>query len=343
MAQLKTERLIELVGLLLKNRYPVSKARIRAALPQYAALGDDSFDRTFERDKKELRGLGIPLKVYTIAGREEVTSSAAAATLDADEIGYAIDRGEYYLPQLDFSAEEWAAIALAGAGQQPQGGEAAALDSLMRKVACQRPAGAASPAAQPELGVSRGQRAEAKSEQQNLALLEQAVQEKVRVEFDYHTIKRDSTERRQADPYVLVYNGGVWYLVGHCHLRDDIRVFKLTRISRLKLLRKLPRFTIPENFRKEDYLGRKAWEFPAGPPQEVVLAADPGQGWLLKRDLGNRAQWDKKGASATVMVSNMAPFISWAAANCDRVRIVSPREAADKVAARLKQTAAQYR
>ena len=341
MAQSKTERLIELIGLLLKHRYPVSKARIRSSIPQYAALGDDSFDRTFERDKKELRGLGVPLKVYTIAGREEVTSPAAAATLDADEVGYAVDRAEYYLPQLDFSAEEWTAIALVGAGGAAV--NEVALDSLMHKIACQRPAGAAAPAAQPELGVAGSQRAEAKLEQQNLALLERAVQENVRVEFDYHTIRRDSTERRQADPYVLVYNGGVWYLVGHCHLRHDIRVFKLSRISKLKLLTKLPPFTIPGNFRKEDYLGRKAWEFPAGPPQEVRIQAAAEHAWLVKRELGTGARWDRQGTTAVLNVSNMAPFISWAAANCDRARIIAPREAADKVAQRLQWTKSLYK
>ena len=61
-AQVKTERLLNLVIALLSTRMPLSKARIRAAVPQYhGTASDEAFDRMFERDKDELRELGIPL------------------------------------------------------------------------------------------------------------------------------------------------------------------------------------------------------------------------------------------------------------------------------------------
>ena len=57
----KTERLLNLVICLLYTRQPLSKQRIRAAVPQYGeAASDEAFDRMFERDKDELRDLGIP-------------------------------------------------------------------------------------------------------------------------------------------------------------------------------------------------------------------------------------------------------------------------------------------
>ncbi|MEP7192979.1 MAG: WYL domain-containing protein, partial [Actinomycetota bacterium] len=57
----KTERLLNLVICLLYTRRPLSKAKIRDAVPQYgSSVSDEAFDRMFERDKDELRELGIP-------------------------------------------------------------------------------------------------------------------------------------------------------------------------------------------------------------------------------------------------------------------------------------------
>ncbi len=340
MAQSKTTRLLDLIALLLARTVPVTKERIRTGIPGYGELEGESFDRVFERDKNELRTLGIPLKAYAIADRAEVSDPRAAARL-GKECGYLIDRAEYFLPQLDFSVEEWAAISLAGpaAARLKDKDLSAALHSLMQKVLCQRPAGAA---ARPEVGLAPGQRADTAAESANLAKLQEAVRDNIRCEFTYYTIKRDTAAKRQADPYVLVYNGGIWYLIGHCHLRGDDRMFKVSRISGLKLLRSAPRFTIPGGFDKKQFLGRKAWQFAAGPPQEVVLEVPPEHRWLVKHELQDSAVWDDKKGIARIMVRNPDPFVRWACANWDRARINAPRELARLVEQRVERTRARY-
>src|SRR5690606_14597349 len=65
-ATVKTERLLNLVIALLYTRQPMSKSRIRRAVPQYQDASDEAFDRMFERDKVELRKLGIPLRTEII-------------------------------------------------------------------------------------------------------------------------------------------------------------------------------------------------------------------------------------------------------------------------------------
>ena len=63
----KTERLLNLVLVLLYTRRPLSKAQIRTLVPQYGATAStEAFDRMFERDKDELRGLGVPLATEEI-------------------------------------------------------------------------------------------------------------------------------------------------------------------------------------------------------------------------------------------------------------------------------------
>jgi len=96
-AAAKTERLLNLVICLLYTRMPLSKAKIRSFVPQYGTTAsDEAFNRMFERDKDELRDLGIPL----------VTE--AFDPLFEDEPGYRIDRRDYALPEISFAADELA-------------------------------------------------------------------------------------------------------------------------------------------------------------------------------------------------------------------------------------------
>ena len=101
---MKLERLLDLVALLLETDQPLSRHEIRNHLPPGAYAEDEvAFRRTFERDKDELRGMGLPIAVDTVPGTDP--------PLD----GYSIRRSEFEadLPILD--AEEMASLALASA------------------------------------------------------------------------------------------------------------------------------------------------------------------------------------------------------------------------------------
>jgi proteasome accessory factor B len=40
---------------------------------------------------------------------------------------------------------------------------------------------------------------------------------------------------RCVDPYGILFSGGEWYLVGYCHLRGEVRTFKVVRIQALEI------------------------------------------------------------------------------------------------------------
>ena len=95
----KTERLLNLLIMLLVQRHYVSKERIRAIL--YADASDDAFEKMFERDKEELRSLGVPIEV---------------GQMDAyfdDEPGYRVRADEFALPEIALESDEAAVVALA--------------------------------------------------------------------------------------------------------------------------------------------------------------------------------------------------------------------------------------
>src|SRR5258706_2069122 len=105
MAARRAERLVNLVICLLSTRQFISAERIRDAVPGYEAADgspstDEAFKRMFERDKAELRDLGIPLDT----GRN--------SHFDSDE-GYRISRRDYELPPIEFDPAEATAIGLA--------------------------------------------------------------------------------------------------------------------------------------------------------------------------------------------------------------------------------------
>lgn len=67
-------------------------------------------------------------------------------------------------------------------------------------------------------------------DENTLIVLSTAAQERQSVKFVYRSWRDEVTERH-FDPYGVVYNEGYWYTAGHCHLRQDLRTFRLDRIQ----------------------------------------------------------------------------------------------------------------
>ena len=110
----KLERLMNLVAALLHTSAPVSADVLRARVEGYDTTAG-AFRRQFERDKEDLREMGVPIRVESIPGSDP--------PLD----GYRIERSEYYLPDPGLDAEELAALHLATrtvpvAGPRPPSG-----------------------------------------------------------------------------------------------------------------------------------------------------------------------------------------------------------------------------
>ena len=101
-----------------------------------------------------------------------------------------------------------------------------------------------------------------------LSALSEAAQQHQQVSISYETWSGEKTER-DFDPYGIVFNDGYWYTAGYCHLRQDLRTFRLDRISKLE-----PRktsFTAPENFGVLDYVLKSVTMMPGTRQVEAVL------------------------------------------------------------------------
>jgi len=210
MAATKSERLVNLVICLLASRTFVTKERLRRVLEPYRNCPtDEAFERMFERDKEELRELGVPLEVGSTDAYFE------------DEVGYRIAPGEYALPELDLEPDEAQALGAAARFWQQATLAQAASSALLKLKAAGVEVGPASP-----VGIEPRVRAEAPAFE---PLLE-AVYERQVVRFSYRRGDGD-VRSREVEPWTIDSWRGRWYLAGYDLGRADERIFRLDRIA----------------------------------------------------------------------------------------------------------------
>ncbi len=84
-----------------------------------------------------------------------------------------------------------------------------------------------------------------------MAALRDCMAQNKRVSLRYHSFARVETDRK-VDPYALSFRWGNWYLIGYCHLRDEMRTFRIDRISDVRGLKET--FEFPHDFDAKTYM-----------------------------------------------------------------------------------------
>ena len=257
----KTERLLNLILALKSARRPVSKQKIRESLPAYAAAtSDEAFDRMFERDKDELRELGIPL-----------VTSVIDPVFD-DELGYRIDKREYALPEISFEPDEVAALSLA-ARTWTRASLAGPAATGLRKL---RAAGVAMDEAS-LVGIEPVVR----TTEEAFEPLRRAVRDRREVTFGYRKPDAESSTRH-LQPWGLAQWHGRWYLTGHDLDRGAARVFRVGRIdTTVTASGPTGAYDIPENH--DPRMMVDSTQVPTSPPRVATLRVRDGSGNALRR------------------------------------------------------------
>jgi proteasome accessory factor B len=205
----RAERLVNLVLCLLSTRQYLAADRIREIVPGYSdAPTEEAFFRMFERDKTELRELGVPLEI----GRNPSS--------DLPD-GYRIARRDYELGDIDLEPDEAAAVALAVRLWDSPELTGAAHGALLKLRAAGVDVDQSSPAlVEPKV----------RTTEPAFAPLLAAVQEGQAVTFDYRRPSPAELRKRTIEPWGVVSWRGRWYVVGHDRDRKAPRCFRLSRI-----------------------------------------------------------------------------------------------------------------
>ncbi|MEV5507240.1 helix-turn-helix transcriptional regulator [Streptomyces orinoci] len=295
MAIAKAERLMNLALCLLGTRRPLSKRELRGSIEAYieafgpgsgAAFGsvngsgvttqgsDDAFNRMFERDKEDLRELGLIIE--TVEGVD-------------GETGYLARRDSNRLPPITLDVAEAAALGLAAKVWQ-QARLAAAANGALQKLAA-----AGMPPAEDPYGTQSALEPRIPVHEAAFEPLMLAARDRRPVVFEYRKANAARPEQRQVEPWTLECWRGHWYLAGWDRDRQAERVFRLSRITGKVRSRSLP-FTapVPDHVTVRETVESWAGETATGTARIKVRA---GHGYPLRaralkvRELGEG--WDE--------------------------------------------------
>jgi proteasome accessory factor B len=300
----KLERLLNLTALLLAARIPVTAERIQRELgyPEDQA----AFRRAFERDKDELRSMGIPLRVERVPGRVPEVD------------GYRIPREEYALRDPGLTTDELAALHLAASAVQVEGMSPTA--GLLKL------GGLVPTAGGHEIGV----RVANLPADPNLSVLFGAVSSRSRVRLRYHD------RERELDPYRLEFQRGRWYLTGYDHSRDEERNFRLDRIEGPVVALDGPSFEAPAT--ATPGRARGPWALGGDPVINAKVLIDGPQARWAMQHLGPDSIISVDGEDAVVVelpVTNRNAFRSFVLGFLEHAEVLEPPELRDEMVAWL--------
>lgn len=339
-SRIRTERLVNLVICLLSTRRFLTAAQIAATVPGYEhdpndAKDHEAFQRKFERDKAELRDLGIPLE------------TGASSAFEA-EPGYRITRRDYALPDIPLAPDEAAAVGIA-ARLWRHAGLAEAASSGLAKL---RAAGIdVDP--QATLGVEPVVTVDAA-----FAPLTTATRNRQAVTFDYRVPEADSATRRRLQPWGVVCWRGRWYVVGYDLDRRAERCFRLSRmVSAVRRDGPTGAYELPEKLDLISYVAH-SYSHPEHTKRATLLVS-PGRAAGVRRwaesvtpsdplapDGGAASEAparsgpdtaSRRGDVVVIGYSDPCGFASWIVGYGADVEVVEPTEVRDAVIGHLRE------
>src|SRR5665213_1744518 len=229
------------------ERRPITARDVKSNVEGYSEMSDEAFARRFYSDRAELLALGVPLN----SQRDEFTG---------EEL-YTLRSEQYFLPQLELDDAELAALQTALYLLEGKFAYAEPLRLALQNLALGRP-GFAETTTETALRVEVLDPDYSPEMPGRLAKLEGAISKQRTVKFDYWSISRDELADRTVNPYALMPDNGIWYVVGYDLDREDIRTFRVSRIrGEIKFATRRERdFRTPTDFDIEQFRGRPPWQ-----------------------------------------------------------------------------------
>jgi predicted DNA-binding transcriptional regulator YafY len=316
----KLIRQLSLVAFLMAERRAITARDVKSNVEGYSEMSDEAFARRFYSDRAELLSLGVPLQ----SQRDEFTG---------EEL-YTLRSEQYFLPQLDLEDDELAALQTALYLLEGKFAYAEPLRLALQNLALGRPGFVESPTAtagrvevlDPDYSPEMPGR---------LAKLENAISKQRTVRFEYRSMARDEVSERTLNPYALLPDNGVWYVVGQDLDREDIRTFRVSRIrAEIKFATRRERdFRAPADFDIERYRGRPPWQIgePVGTAR-IEVRGDTA--WWVQRAYGTTGRLED-GFFVTEF-SSLPQLASWVLRQDGRAVPVEPPELRREVAAALR-------
>ena len=330
-------RLLRLAAWILSQPEPVTRAQIYAQFPDHYRGKPDAAERMLSRDKDALKRLGFNLETEELGGRE-------------DQAGYTIDARSSLLPRIDLAPEEAAAAWAAGLGalrlsRHPLRAE---LESALRKLVVGARGLPPRAASTEELGEPGGE-----EDERLLRKLVDAWERRRRIRISYWRVSEGKVVERDVDVFGWARRRGEWIFVGHDHLRGAVRIFYLSRVRALNVV-KLPRaeaaarsrrgrtgdYDVPESFDIRRWSRQQIWDYDVHAPQAAAVRFRGSLAGIARQLLpGAEVKAEATGARvARLEVRNLRGLVRQALAWGPEAEVVEPpaaRELAREILASL--------
>ena len=237
----------------------------------------------FERDKTELRELGIPL-----------VTGPSAGGFGAD--GYRINPDSYALPDITLDRDEAAAISMAAAlWDTPE------ISAISQTAVLKLRAAGFDVRAEDEIGVSAGGATRSLGSEATLGALVTAIESRRAVQFTYKPGSGAAGETREFEPWGVVTNQGRWYVVGHDRTREATRTFRLSRLSGVEAIGPSEVVTVPPGTDLQAIVADAVTSTSGadGGTARIWVAADRAAG--LRRHARSAEQFDRDGEAGDLL------------------------------------------
>lgn len=303
---------MNLIFALLVSRQYLTKEQIRESIADYRDSTPQAFDRKFERDKEELRELGITVEMGSID------------KYFGDEPGYRIRRDEAELPDLELTREEAAVIGLATQVWEHAGLAADSSTALVKLKAI---------GVDVDTSVLRMAEPKLSTDEPSFDAMWDATTRRIPVTFAY---ARPGVEpmQRHLQPWGIVSWRDRWYVGGFDLDRGEPRIFRLSRVIGEVVTEGAPgSYEIPEGTDMKD-IARSL--FPPAPAVPAVLRIRTGRGQALRR-LAERVTPLGDGVDEVeILYSSRWELASEVASYGADVVVVSPPDVREVVIQRLR-------
>jgi predicted DNA-binding transcriptional regulator YafY len=277
--------------------------------------------RTVRRDLEALEAVGFPLVTERRNGRTR----------------WRLMEGFRDIPALGFSATELMALLLSRNLLKPLEGTeiAESLKSALSKASAALPPQGHEyvQAMEQMFSVGLGPHKSYREHKQTIDLISQAIDKRCTAQMRYFSASRDATGRREVDPYFLRFAGGGLYMIGHCHLRKEVRLFAVERIRSIALTDHP--YQMPLDFKVDEYVQDALGVMRSGRRIEVELRFSKKAAAWVKDKTWHPSQEIKPlkdgRLNMTFKVADNEELVGWILSFGGEVRVMTPEALRAKV------------
>ncbi|MCJ8501361.1 helix-turn-helix transcriptional regulator [Desulfatitalea alkaliphila] len=173
--------------------------------------------------------------------------------------------------------------------------------------------------------------------------INQAVADGRTLELGYWSLRSNQRTSRRVDPYKIWFYDDTIYLIGHCHLRDEVRTFVVDRINMLHLTD--DRFEIPADFSFDAYI-RNSFKVMQEALQAVIIRISPAWARWVEEKVWHKSQQIQKlidgGIEISFSVAGLDEIRQWVLSLGPEAVVLAPEELKQDVRQSLQQALEQY-